>query len=247
MDSLRTYPTQHTTSSGTVEESLCLVPEEILAIHVQGQPYAALARTPGDEEELIAGMCFSDGLIEVAQDFASLSFFPSGDRNQAQVWLSERRYQEVLPIIQDRKALRSALSPMGQREKHDINPTLDQVLHLADVLSQHQVVRARTFATHAAALFDQDLELLSIKEDLGRHNAFDKAIGDLLLQSRIHEARVVMLSSRVASELVVKALRLGLSMVVSVSRPTEGALALAKQGGLSLVCLSKSGGCYRFS
>ena len=240
-----THRAQHLSSTGASAIDLCLVSEEILAIHLQGQPYVALARTPGEEEELIAGVCYSDGLVQGPEDFATLDFFPSGNRNQAEVQLSPRRYQEVLPLIRDRIALRQAATSAARPKDFPLG--LKEVLRLVDVLCEHQKIRARTHATHGIALFDRDLELLAIKEDLGRHNAFDKAIGSLVLGARVQEARVAMLSSRVATELVVKALRLGLSMVVSVSRPTEGALALAKRGGLSLACLAQDGGCYVFS
>lgn len=240
---MRAYPAQHVTNQGSREEELYLVPEETLVVRVQGHPYAAVARTPGDEEELVAGMCFVDSLIEGQEDLASLTF--SDDRNLAQVQLSEARYREVLPILQDKAALRH--SQLVPRAGGHFPLILDDALHLVEVLSQHQELRRKTLATHGVAIFDGSLELLTVKEDLGRHNAFDKAIGDLILRSLRQEARIAVLSSRIASELVIKALRLGVSMVLSVSRPTEGALALARQGHLGLACLSRDGGFYLFT
>lgn len=236
----RAYTAMHVTREGTQEEQLYLVQEELLSVYIQGDPYNALARTPGDEEELLAGMCFVDGLIEGPGDIASLTF--SGDRNRAQVQLADERYRSVLPLLQDRVAPQPA-ALKGER----FPLTLDDALHLTETLSRHQQLRRKTLATHGVALFDSNLELLTVKEDLGRHNAFDKAIGDLVLRSRRQEARIAVLSSRIASELVLKALRLGVSMVLSVSRPTEGALTLARQGNLGLACLARGEGFYRFN
>lgn len=247
MTPTETYAVTHVTPQGVVEVRLALVPEVLLTVHVQGRPYASQARTPGHEEELVTGMCFVDGLIDTPADLASLDFFPAGDRNRAEVCLTETRHRRVLPLLEDRTALRHPAPMPSPRKPEPVSLSCQQVQHLTEALSNHQKLRAATAASHAVGLFDATLQPLSVMEDLGRHNAFDKAIGDLVLQNRLGEARIAMLSSRVAAELMQKALRAGVSLVLSYSRPTERALLLAREGGVGLACLSRDGGYYRFN
>jgi len=101
-------------------------------------------------------------------------------------------------------------------------------------------------ASHAAALFNSDVDLLAVAEDVGRHNALDKVIGKLFLAERLAEACLLVLSSRSSYELIQKAGRARIPIVLSVSRPTAMAVALAEQLNMTLACLSHGKGLYIF-
>jgi len=109
------------------------------------------------------------------------------------------------------------------------------LLALGDRLHESQRLFKPTGGTHAAALFDAGLDLLSAAEDVGRHNALDKAIGRLLLERRLSDARVAVLSGRCSFEMMQKAARAGIPIVASVSAPTALAIACAKRTGITLV------------
>ena len=111
----------------------------------------------------------------------------------------------------------------------------------ASELKTIQKLRKRCFSSHAVAIFDTDLKLISSAEDAGRHNALDKAIGKLLLDSRLSEAAIAVLSSRASYEMVQKCARAGIEMVISMSRPTALAMNLGKSLGMTLTSVRDEG------
>lgn len=100
---------------------------------------------------------------------------------------------------------------------------------------------------HAAALFNENFELLASAEDVGRHNALDKVIGQLFLEKRLTEACLLVLSSRISYELVQKAARVKIPIVLAVSRPTAIAVTLADHLNMTLACLASDRGLYIFT
>ncbi|MEJ2720345.1 MAG: formate dehydrogenase accessory sulfurtransferase FdhD, partial [bacterium] len=92
-----------------------------------------------------------------------------------------------------------------------------------------------TRGSHAALILDVRLEAIAFAEDVGRHNALDKAIGKALMNGRLSDANILILSSRNSHELVQKAARARLPMVISYSRPTALAVDMAKALNMTLV------------
>jgi FdhD protein len=86
---------------------------------------------------------------------------------------------------------------------------------------------------------DHQLEILSFGEDVGRHNALDKAIGKIFINGTLSEAAVLILSSRISYELVQKAARAHLPMIISMSRPTALAAEMGKALNMTLACTAK--------
>jgi len=93
---------------------------------------------------------------------------------------------------------------------------------------------------------DRDGNNLAVAEDVGRHNALDKAIGKVFLENRLEEAALLVLSSRTSYELVQKAGRARIPVVVSVSRPTSLAVDLARRLNMTLACLAPGYGLLIF-
>jgi FdhD protein len=93
---------------------------------------------------------------------------------------------------------------------------------------------ARTGGTHAAGIFKADGEMLAIGEDIGRHNAFDKAMGQCLLRGVSTAGHAAVLSGRVSVELVAKAARAGLELVAAISAPSSLAIELAERCRITL-------------
>ena len=104
------------------------------------------------------------------------------------------------------------------------------------VLRSAQRVFSRTGGLHAAGLFDADGTLMLVREDIGRHNAVDKAIGDALLHGGLPwSERILLVSGRGGFEIVQKALVAGLPILASVSAPSSLAVQMARDGGLTLI------------
>ncbi|MBU4316280.1 MAG: formate dehydrogenase accessory sulfurtransferase FdhD [Proteobacteria bacterium] len=231
-----------------------LIGEEPLAIRIQGNPYSVVMRTPGNEKAHAAGFCLGEGIVETPEDITSLALCDGPDSHVVTVTLTEKRRQEI-PRIMDRRGFISQTSCgiCGKeliedlvQEIHPVNKTIsltvDQALHLLENLNHHQPLGRKTRACHAAALFDPDLNLLAVAEDVGRHNALDKAIGELFLDRRLSEASILVLSSRISYELVQKAARARIPVILAVSRPTSLAVSLSEKLNMTLACLSKSSG-----
>ena len=238
--------------------SLDLIREEPLAIRVDGAPYAVIMRTPGDEIAHAAGFCLSEGLVDSPSDFGALAFCRESDANTVSVTLTPERRRRVAALLDRRGTIRQTscgicgrtviedlshiLSPPAPGPLPDFAQTVAALLSLV----RRQPLRGRTRATHAAALCTRRLAVLSMAEDVGRHNALDKAVGRLFLAGDLDKADVLLLSSRISYELVQKAARAGLATLFAISRPTSLALSLAVSLDITIGCLSPGDGLYIF-
>jgi FdhD protein len=215
----------HQNENLSIAEEMSLVGEEPLSIMIQGKPYSVTMRTPGDEIAHIAGFCLGEGMIDAPEDIISTD----SDNHTVMITLkSEKSDGEICPLP----------------DSPGITP--EQAVALMDALSEHQPLRRQTHATHAAALCGLNGDILSSAEDVGRHNALDKAVGKLFLIHQLDKASILLLSSRISFELVQKAARARIPMILSVSRPTASAVKLASELNMTLACLARGGGIYVF-
>jgi FdhD protein len=231
--------------------SIALIGEEPLSIRVQGTPYAVVMRTPGDEKAHVAGFCLGEGIVDHPEEIINIAFCDGEDTNVVTVTLTADRRTRIAAHL-DRRTyisqtscgicgksivadLVQALSPVPAGDPLDGHAALDRLIHLGD----DQPLRAKTRAAHAAAIYDRGLERMSLAEDVGRHNALDKAIGSLLLDGRLPQAKLLTLSSRISYELVQKAARARIPVILAISRPTTLAVELATALNMTLASLGK--------
>lgn len=231
---------------------LALIGEEPLSVRVQGNPYAVVMRTPGDEKAHVAGFCLGEGIADQPADIVNIAFCDGDDTNVVTVTLTAQRRQRIAAHL-DRRTyisqtscgicgksivddLVQALAPLDGGDPLDGAAAVAALLALGD----HQPLRRATRAAHAAAIYDRDLKLLSVGEDVGRHNALDKAIGRLFLDGQLPRAHLLTLSSRISYELVQKAARARIPVILAVSRPTALAVELATALNMTLSSLGKN-------
>ena len=232
-------------------ESMAFIGEEPLSIRVQGSPYAVVMRTPGNEKAHVAGFCLGEGIVDDADDMTNIAFCDGEDTNVVTVTLTAARRTRIADHL-DRRTyisqtscgicgksivadLVQALSPLVDGDPLDGNGALDRLLRLGD----YQPLRDKTRAAHGAAIYDHAFNQLSVAEDVGRHNALDKAIGCLFLDGRLRQARLLTLSSRISYELVQKAARARIPVILAISRPTALAVELATALNMTLASLGK--------
>jgi len=234
-----------------------IIVERPLVVQINGQPYAVIMRTPGDEEAHIVGFCLVEGLIDHRDDFKSISIITNEVSEIAEVTIQPHRDTIVQGILAQKEYIHqtsSAIIPKkmvhhphlkSNLSNHQIE--IQSVIDCINHLSHNQPIRQKTFASHAVAIYSQHVQLLSVKEDAGRHNAFDKAIGQIVLNGVLKDACFCILSSRVSYDLMIKASRSGIAHVFSISRPTSLAIEMAAKLNITLACLSKDGGLFVYS
>jgi FdhD protein len=204
-----------------------------------------MMRLPGDDRHLVAGICHSEGIVDSAADIASMG--PAGEKDPIPAWdvaLAPDMAARFLQVRAARAAAADAAAAVldGSEPFFDPRPRatrtplpLDALLRMKGVFEGRKDIHPQTGATHSASLFDRDLGLLAYAEDIGRHNALDKAVGAVLLAGRKADAFLCIMSSRQSHELVAKAGRLGVEVLVGVSTVTSLAVDLADRLGITLI------------
>jgi FdhD protein len=228
--------------------------EEPLEIRAEGpgQPAAAIAvtmRTPGHEAELAVGFLFTEGLIHALEDVQKPPVrelvVEGGANNVVTVRLAapfdaeglKRNFYATSSCGICGKAslehLHATAPPMAASPVRFARSTL---VRLPAALREAQVVFERTGGLHATGVFDRDGRLLVVREDVGRHNAMDKAIGRMLLDRQVPLGeRILMVSGRVSFELVQKAAMAGAPLLCAVSAPSSLAVQAAERLGMTVV------------
>jgi FdhD protein len=242
----------------TTERADLLAAEEPLGIRIDGQAVSLTMRTPGDDIDLTAGFLVSEGIIASAADIFSIRICDgqqcghdhSDDDevgNIADVAL--RPGLTVLPGLRRSFLTSSACGVCGKASIEDLHVpgrfdlfqdrvqvTAAVLAGLPDALREAQRVFDRTGGLHAAGLFTAAGKLLTVREDVGRHNAVDKVVGWALQAGRLPLAGCVLLvSGRASFELVQKAVLAGIPVLAAVSAPSSLAAELAADAGLTLV------------
>jgi FdhD protein len=236
-----------------------LISEEPLKIIIQDRLYSIIMRTPSDELPLAAGFCLSEGIIDKPDDIESLSFSDKSDLNEVNLLLNKSRKDIIFQMfdklglsyqkgfnISYSQIIRNHLQKLYPVKKDHIKLNFKNALNCLENLSLIQPLRKTTRSSHAAAIYGSDFELLSISEDVGRHNALDKTIGKLFIDNTLYKASLLILSSRISCELVQKAARAGIPVILAISRPTSHAVKLASQLNITIACLAEKSGLYVF-
>ena len=217
--------------------------EEPLEIRVGRKPIATTMRTPGHDEELAAGFLLSEGIVRARDQIASVSI---GGDNRVVVETSgvklrlnsTKRFGTISSscglcgktsidtIRQNFPAIRSA----------DIRIDLETLLSLPERLRGAQSDFARTGGIHAAGIFGVDGKLKIAREDIGRHNAVDKAVGRAFLDQLVPLQRhLLLVSGRASFEIIQKALAAGIPIVAAVSAPSSLAVEFARDSNQTLI------------
>ena len=221
-----------------------------VAISLLGLGYAVMMATPADLEDFAFGFALSERLIDSASDVVRVDVREEESGILLGIELVPACHDRVLARVRHRvgdsscglcgiENLEQALRPL---------PTVpapaalapEAIFRALDAIRAHQPLNAETGAVHAAAFCDAQGEVLAAREDVGRHNAFDKLIGHGLRESRDMGAGFALLTARCSYELVEKAALAGLPMLVTISAPTSLAVERAEEAGLTLIALARS-------
>ncbi|MCP4501344.1 MAG: formate dehydrogenase accessory sulfurtransferase FdhD [Deltaproteobacteria bacterium] len=237
-----------------------VVNEAPLQLQVQGHDFAVLMRTPGHDEELGLGLLLAEGIITSMGDVRSVRHCervldPEAENNVLQVVLHEQvefdesRFERNLFSssscgVCDKAAIEQLVQITEGNDPHHVNASATQICR-AMVDLQNQPLFKASGGSHAAALFSlrsEEPKLLKVFEDVGRHNACDKIVGWALQEKKLPlDDTLLVLSSRIAFELVQKALMAKTPVVAALSAPTSLAVRLADEAGIVLLGFVREG------
>lgn len=214
---------------------------------------AITMRTPGADFELAAGFLYTEGVISNRQDIQRLSYCVDteidGEQrfNIANVELREDLHLNLQPL-ERHFYTSSACGVCGKASLENlrlrgVTPTppepqvTPEILYsLPEQLKAAQGIFKATGGLHAAALFDAQGQLLTVREDVGRHNALDKLIGSALLSDRLPlHNHIVMVSGRSSFEILQKCIVAGIPIICAVSAPSSLAVSVAREFGITLI------------
>lgn len=217
------------------------------------QSLALTMRTPGNDFELAAGFLFNEGIVSTREDILNISYCLDREPGIEQRYniVNVEMRSEGLPDIArferhfmtyggcgicGRESL-DALSLRGLTPMNDlVRVSIETLYALPDRMRAAQKIFERTGGLHATALFDERGTLISLREDVGRHNAFDKVVGEALLAGRLPlTSCVALVSGRASYELAQKALSAGIPILASISAPSSLAIDLALRFNVTLV------------
>lgn len=225
-----------------------LIGEEPLLIRIDQKPYSVVMRTPGEEVFHAAGFCLGEGIVDSPDDCMTIGYCKDLDPNVIDIRLKPERREKIRDLLERRgfvsqtscgicgkemiKDLYQVLTPAENGFQIKINRIFDCI----NKLTENQKYYQKTRGSHAALILDNQLEQIAFAEDVGRHNALDKAIGKGFINRKLHHARILILSSRISYELVQKAARAHLPIMISKSRPTALAAEMGKALNMTLAC-----------
>lgn len=215
-----------------------VIREQLLHIYVNGRHYSSMNYTPGDEENLVAGFLFSQSIIKVRSDLLSIQLF---EKTIVKVMLAPEATLQVSEIMAFSSGCGSGKIRMSLYEKENIK-VLDNsecfnyqwITTNMKVFNGSSQLFKDTGGVHSCALYRGE-ELIVIKEDIGRHNAADKAIGQCFLNGTPFNDLMLLTTGRVSGDILLKTLAAGIPLLVSHSAPTDMAVQMAEWGNLTLL------------
>ena len=229
-----------------------LIVEEPLSIQLDGTLVATTMRTPGNDYELAVGVLHAEGLLGTAE-VQTVRYCADGSAVESRFNVVTVETGGVAPTPTPRLGSTSsscglcgseAIETLTDRlESFEVEP-IDPML-LADVADQvrdRQELFSKTGAVHAAAAFDRTGAILSVREDIGRHNAVDKVVGRMVIDRKLPSGDLgLYVSGRASFEIVQKAWAGGFSSVVSVSAPSALAVETAHAARIQLAGFHRGG------
>lgn len=218
--------------------------EEPLEICIGRKTLATTMRTPGHDEELAAGFLLSEAIVRERDEIANIS----SDRDNTVIINLKNGVKLKLNSTKRFGTISSSCGLCGKTNidavrqnfpaitSREIRVDIKTLLLLPEKLRNAQSDFVRTGGIHAAGIFDVDGELKIAREDIGRHNAVDKAIGQAFLDGSLPlDRHLLLVSGRASFEIVQKALAAGIAIVTAVSAPSTLAVSFARANNQTLI------------
>ena len=235
------------------ERADTLAAEEPMEIRVNGKPLTVTMRTPGDDFDLAVGFLVGEGVVRDSDQVREIRYCAGATDEGLNTYnvvdlvldgdidlpaTLERNFYATSSCGVCGKASLEAVRTQSSWEvaNDPVAVSPDLLATLPDKLRAAQRVFDSTGGLHAAGLFTSEGDLVAVREDVGRHNAVDKVVGDAYRNHRLPlRGSLLMVSGRASFELVQKAVMAGIPLLAAVSAPSSLAVELAEESGMTLV------------
>lgn len=228
-----------------------LVVEAPLQININNEPYTVVMRTPNDDLELVRGLLFAEDIYKKKPELVfkvekEISEIPAiinitiHKEDLGNGYLNKRTLLSVSSCgICGKKELKD-LKIDGKTLKKETIIFSNNLHKMYATMNSFQKTFKKSGGSHASAIFNKEQELLTIKEDIGRHNTVDKTVGYLLNKNKLKDAHYLLVSGRVSYEIVTKAFIAKIPIIVAVSACSSLAVDFAKEFGICLIGFTRN-------
>jgi FdhD protein len=221
------------------KKKTCIIGEVGVTLTVNGEPWLTFMCTPSDLPQLAIGFLFNEEIITSKEEVASVRVCPGEDN--IDVWLNHAVQKPDQWIrtsgCSGGKTSISKVHPSKQANLISPNGSqvpAEQIGQLIEALSGAQTLYKKSGGVHTSALSDGK-EIYQAAEDIGRHNTLDKLAGYCLLNGIFPKSSILLTTGRISSEMMQKAARMGVSLVISRTSPSSLSVQMADQWGITLI------------
>lgn len=237
-----------------VDDNLTI--EQALQVIINKEIFTITMRTPGNDEDLIRGLLYSEDIYKSDEKLAIL--LSENDKKgitEANVSIEKELLSDGYSNSRSLLSV-SSCGICGKKELENIDSSqklqngivlnIEDIFEMFSAMKKGQPTFKQSGGSHAAAAFSNNKELLSIREDIGRHNAVDKVIGHLMSKQLLTKAQCLIVSGRISYEIVAKAFAAKIPILAAVSAPSTLAVDFAKELGITLLgfCRENKATCY---
>ncbi len=237
---------------GFSERDRAVAEETPIALSYNRLTHAVMMATPADLEDFAVGFSKTEGIVSSAEQIEELDIIAVDAGVECRMWVSATLLDR---LDQRRRSLAGptgcglcGLESLAEAVRLPV-PVVDgftvdasEIQAAMDAMPERQSLNAETRAVHAAGFWARGDGLVTLREDVGRHNALDKLTGALARGGIAGSAGMVIMTSRISVELVQKAAVIGTPILVAVSAPTRLALQVAHDAGMTLVGVARHDG-----
>jgi len=241
MDEVEKVPVLRITNEGREEVDDLIVRESPFTISLDNQELVTMLCSPTNLKYLAVGFLFSEGLLKEKDEIRKLVV----DDRRGMAWIETKEDRVI-----DRELLSKRLVTSGcgrgasfytvgdltdqEKVESDIQVSPQEIFALVNEFQHNSEVYKNTHGVHSAALCDRE-SILLFSEDIGRHNAVDKVIGESILKDIPTDDKMIIISGRISSEMLLKAAKTRIPVVISISAPTNLGVNVASDLGITLV------------
>jgi FdhD protein len=223
-----------------------LVVEAPLQININNESYTVVMRTPGHDFDLARGLLYAEDIykkspnpsfevVEQEDGIPKIINVMISKEHLGKGYLNKRTLLSVSSCGICGKQELDDLFLDGDVLKEPMEFSSEKLFQMFAHLQEQQITFHKTGGSHAAAIFDANHQLLTIREDIGRHNAVDKCVGDLVTKNQLKLGSFLLVSGRVSYEIVSKAFIAQIPVIIAVSACSSMAVDFAKELGICLI------------